>query len=173
VAGCRRVSVSCSRGCPGWWCRRGGRSRVLVCSIGGAGWARVPAVSVDGAGLVQGAACGRVGDWTVEYAMAWPTVLGNAKNPEGASIEILALSGLPTCWNSEPRRVGLPEGTRSGLSVASGPVRGCPRSGNDSIGSTCRLRRIRRHHRFRELGHPASLARPGDAGGGMEVGAPL
>ena len=44
---------------------------------------------------------------------------GDAKNPEGVSIETLTLSGFPTRWNSEPRRVGLPVSSRSDLSVSS------------------------------------------------------
>jgi hypothetical protein len=79
-------------------------------------------------------------------------VLGRqrAKNPEGVSVETLTLSGFPTRWNSKPRKVGLPVSTQSDLSVASGPIRGCPQAGNPTIRSTDRLRQAHRHCRFRE-----------------------
>jgi hypothetical protein len=59
----------------------------------------------------------------------------DAKNPEGVLAEALTLSGFSTRLTLQPRKAGLPDGFQSDLSVASIPVRGCPRSGYATIGS--------------------------------------
>lgn len=48
--------------------------------------------------------------------------------------EALTLSGLSTPLALQPRKAGLPVSFQSDLSVASSPVRGCPRSGFATIG---------------------------------------
>ena len=75
----------------------------------------------------------------------------DAKNPEGVLAEALTLSGFSTRLALQPRRIGLPDGFQSDLSVALSPVRGCPRSGFATIGLPPSNRQVSGLCTFREL----------------------